>query len=375
MQCTSDVRALYEWQAICNAGILPANAVDLIAQTPDNVPIDWGLITWGVPSGASTDGSEYVKTIWGTPTAPLPASVDIQHLSKGTWQGQLLPALLPTAVQALPSDSATYATMQVLLQSTLLEWMERAKFTHQPLLPNAAAMLMVMDSILDQTGAARSPLNQPQAGPPTASEPAAAPLDQQHQDDMYSLAAPQNSSKLESHSQSPLSFVALPDQADIVGMSYSRRLQRLGPTGLFNYPTAKFPSIKENRIGFSTFKVSWSSNFSRQIWPLPTGYFRAGFMRAPIFKPSSCCIVGPPLEGGKTRRLPHGMLLLHSQNRIRDLYKVVLALLVPLRALGFQLQSLPLESTLHALPPGLVTNACLAISICPRRLRTIYALR
>eukprot|EP00884_Botryococcus_braunii_P017786 jgi/Botrbrau1/4691/Bobra.0218s0013.1 len=113
-QCTGDLRASYEWQAVCNAQILPARAVEIISQTPDYQPIDWRMVITRVPSTNSSDTMEYVRLVWGTPSTALPETVPLSQLNNASLRAAFVPAALPKAASSLRGNEKN--SMQELAQ-------------------------------------------------------------------------------------------------------------------------------------------------------------------------------------------------------------------------------------------------------------------
>jgi hypothetical protein len=315
--CTTDVRAIYEWQAICNARILSARAKDPVRshtnltaaqEIPEEQPFDWTLLNTGVSGAADLVNSSagYVETVWGTTTAGIPDTITIDQLDNPSWKASIVPGLLPTAALGL-TDSLQKHTLQVLLASTLGEWQSWAGFSGQPLSKEQAVMLLVLEKTLGQMGGQPITFSPVEAGPrnpdgpvlsgqsaqmPSASEvmrsasadPSRWPLAAPYPDvDPFQNASalPGREGMLNAPSSQPipypstmqyndsgrtnatavaeqfsdsLPFIVLPFTGDLNGMSYSPSLQRLGNKGAFD-ARARFPTVPQNRDGMGYSRV------------------------------------------------------------------------------------------------------------------------
>lgn len=169
LECTHDVTALFEWQAVCAAQILPSGASKRIEQTPSDQTISWSFVTTGVPSTGVPTSSDYVNTVWGSTSATLPAIVSFYQLNNSTWKGNVVPALLPKAAKALSGGQK--AALQAYLTSTLQEW-KRLAWPRLSLSRDAATMLLAMDNTLQSLGGSSFLLSLGQVGAPAASTPA-----------------------------------------------------------------------------------------------------------------------------------------------------------------------------------------------------------
>ncbi len=313
--CTTDIRALYEWQAICNARIFSAKARLLAApptnatggqEIPQEQPLDWSLLSTGVPSTANpvSNSGGYVDVVWGTTTAAIPDNVTIGQLDNPSWKASIVPGLLPTAALGL-NDTMLKHTLQGLLASAYEEWRYWAGFDGSNLSKDEAVMLLSMGNALEQMGGTSITTDPIEAGPsnpdgpvtpaqsakmpsayagrsnwayaPSASTapypnviplpyansmmPNSLPASQGLPSDQTSQPFPDPSTvqyqgnmdtnmTAQREQQIGLNapFIALPFTTDMKGISYSASLNRLGNTGAFA-ATAAFPNVPENRFG------------------------------------------------------------------------------------------------------------------------------